>query len=130
VQSPLPRFPGSFDPICVYPLQRFQPGAEQRCAAPTERNRNEELERIRPLLAQLESLRTADHLEVWDAFTVLCPVDQIRCSTHQGHVRLFRDEAHLSARGAELLLPSLRTVVLSGRSGGIITSPHPKRRGV
>ena len=130
MQSPLPRFPGSFDPICVYPLQRFQPGAEQRCAAPTERNRNEELERVRPLLAQLESLRTEDHLEVWDAFTVLCPEYQVRCSTHQGHVRLFRDEAHLSARGAERLLPSLRIVVLSGRYGGLITSPHPKRRGV
>jgi peptidoglycan/LPS O-acetylase OafA/YrhL len=124
MQSPLPRFPGSFDPICVYPLQRFQPGAAQRCATPTERSRNEELERTGPLLAQLESLRAADGLELWDAFGVLCPADQARCSTHQGDVRLFRDEAHLSARGAEHLMPSLRTVLFPGGAEEARTLPR------
>ncbi len=118
MQSPLPKFPGSFDPVCVYPLQRFQPGADQRCGAPTERGRNGELERIGPLLAQLESLRAEEGLEVWDAFGVLCPADQARCSSHHGDDRLFRDESHLSTRGAQRLLPSLRTVVFGGGAGG------------
>ena len=116
-QSPLPKFPGSFDPICVYPLQPFQLGAEQRCAKPAAVSRAEELRRIAPLLAQLDQLRAANGLEIWDAFAVLCPANQANCSTHARGARLFRDEAHLSAYGAEMLAPSLRALLFNGPAG-------------
>jgi len=114
-QSPLPRFPGSFDPVCVYPLQTFQIGAQQRCREPSWVSRGEELARIEPLTAQLGGLQS-NGLEIWDAFSILCPSQLTRCSTHAQGARLYRDEAHLSARGAELLVPSLRSILVSDRA--------------
>lgn len=114
LQSPLPRFTHSFDPVCVYPLQWFQPRARQRCAAEHTTARAVQIAWIQPLLDQLKPLVAESGLEVWDAFVELCPSDQGQCRTHHLGSRLFRDNGHLSGRGARQLLPSLKTVMQKG----------------
>lgn len=112
LQSPIPRFSESFEPVCVYPLQWFQPGAEQRCGEPHSTRREQQAGWIMPLLEQLKPLQRQDGLEVWDAFGQLCPPDQDVCSTHYLGDRLYRDRGHLSGRGAEKLFPSLENFLL------------------
>lgn len=106
MQSPIPRYERKIEPICRYPLRWFQWNAEVRCARPNHQSRIEAAERIDPLLNQLQSLSDSHGLEVWDSFTPLCPKGTETCSTHQDGVRLYRDHAHLSAKGAEYLYPS------------------------
>lgn len=111
LQSPLPQFPGSFDPICTYPLQWYQPGAAARCSRVSTRSRFAEQRRLAPLLAQLQPLIHRGGLQVWDAFAVLCSEEADHCSTHSGPARLYRDDGHLSARGAAVLTPSLERLL-------------------
>lgn len=118
LQSPSPHFPGSFEPICVYPLQWFQPGADQRCAQVRYRARTAEQQRRMPLLNQLQPLVERDGLEIWDVFAVLCPEGSVACATHRGVMRLYRDDGHLSARGAALLASSLENLLFAQGSAG------------
>ena len=113
-QSPLPRFTDSFDPVCVYPLQWFQPGGSQRCAAEHSKSRVMQQTWIQPLLDQLQPLTADSGLEVWNVFDQLCPATQTSCSTHLEGYRLFRDNGHLSGRGAQHLVPSLSRLVQRG----------------
>lgn len=110
-QSPTPRFTNSFDPVCVYPLQWFQSGAGQRCAAEQATARVAQTAWIQPLLDQLQPLSAKSGLEVWDAFVELCASDQARCSTHHLGRRLYRDNGHISGRGAQQLFPSLKKLM-------------------
>ena len=114
-QSPIPRFKNSFDPVCVYPLQWFQPGASQRCSMDYSTAREVQAARIQPLVDQLKPLQDHVGLEVWNAFDELCSTEHRQCSTHHSGRRLYRDAGHLSGRGSEQLLPSLRDLMHQGR---------------
>ena len=113
-QSPIPRFTDSFDPVCVYPLQWFQPSAAQRCAAEHVISRKTQSAWIQPLMDQLQPLVDNSGLEVWNAFDQLCPANRAECSTHYLGRRFYRDNGHLSGRGAQQLLPSLTRVLDQG----------------
>jgi len=66
------------------------------------------------LLDQLQPLVENSGLEVWNAIDQLCATNQAECSTHHLGRRLYRDNGHLSGRGAQHLLPSLTRLVDQG----------------
>lgn len=104
-QSPIPLFTRRFNPVCRYPLRWFQWDAEKRCSLPNRQMRQVAENRINPLLVQLVPLQDRG-LELWDVFSLLCAPTVDECQTHRNGIRLYRDHAHLSAKGAEFLYPS------------------------
>lgn len=104
LQSPLPKFPGSAPPECLYPPQWFQPGFAARCSAVQLVPEAQQRQRTVVMEEQLAELVRSTGLEVWDAFTPLCRPPL--CSTHRHGIRLYRDGGHLSAGAVEGLIPS------------------------
>ncbi len=123
VQSALPSFKAKIPDICYFPRQVYSQWNNElsTCSRASQQSLAGHLRKTAKFRHNLSLLDDGKWLVTWDPTNQLCS-DEI-CSTHSHGFRLYRDNGHLSVKGAQMLSSSLERLLLRTSLGQAMSPP-------